>query len=262
VFPILAENATRAQGEQFPIGHNRPMDANAILVQVAAVGALNVYALALVLLRAPLYKVRLYRPMVLNIGLSVAPPMMLAVTLGALLAVVVAAPSPAAVWITLVLGGGLWLLLLPNAAYLITELNLSHRAPKDPVPLWYDIVLVLSLALSGVMNTLLSVAMAQTLYSLVAHPNAASPLHGGDSWLITAGVLVLVSVGMYLGRYIRFNSWDVLHPVAFWRKLGAHFAQPGAPSAALGFCVTHTVLLGLLYAITVVPAMTLITATA
>ena len=40
--------------------------------------------------------------------------------------------------------------------------------------------------------------------------------------LATLGaVLVLVAFGMYLGRYLRFNSWDLRHPVSFVKKLNA-----------------------------------------
>ena len=46
---------------------------SSVLVVAGGVVLLNVYALILILLRAPLYRTVLYRPMVLNIALSVAP---------------------------------------------------------------------------------------------------------------------------------------------------------------------------------------------
>jgi hypothetical protein len=50
----------------------------AVYFLLAGVMALNFYALTLVLLRAPLFRARLFRPMVVNIGLSVAPGVVLA----------------------------------------------------------------------------------------------------------------------------------------------------------------------------------------
>jgi len=227
---------------------------SAVVLLAAGVLLLNLYALALVVVRAPAFGTRLYRPMVLNIGLSVAPALVLAVTM-ALLLVAVLLESSLAVWLV-ILGGGLaWLLLLPNSAYLITELNFSHRRKDEPVPLWYDIVLVLTLAVSGVMNTLLTVLLVQSLYVLIAYPNDAAPFARLDSWVLAAVVLLLVTFGMYLGRYLRFNSWDVTHPGSFVRKLSGHFRQRTSRREAVGFCVTHTVLLALVYVLVVGPAV-------
>ncbi|WP_435277409.1 DUF1361 domain-containing protein [Rhodococcus yananensis] len=229
----------------------------AVALLVIGVALLNVYASALVVLRAPLFSTRLYRPMMLNIGLSLAPAVVLAVTFGAM---VVSAflGSSLLLWSTLAVGALVWLLALPNSAYLITELNFSHRQEGERVPLWYDIVLTLSLALSGMFNTLLNVLLVQMLYVLVARPNEEDPLGGNDSWVIVAVVLVLVPFGMYLGRYLRFNSWDVTHPRAFAGKLVRHFRTRGTVSEALGFCLTHTVLLTILYVLVVIPAVVLL----
>jgi uncharacterized membrane protein len=227
---------------------------SAVVLLAAGVLLLNLYALTLVLVRAPAFGTRLYRPMVLNIGLSVAPTLVLGATM-ALLPVAVLLESPLAVWVVVVGGGLAWLLLLPNSAYLITELNFSHRRQDEAVPLWYDIVLVLTLAVSGVMTTLLNVLLVQTLYVLIAYPNDAAPLARVDSWVLAGVVLLLVTFGMYLGRYLRFNSWDVTHPASFVRKLSGHFRRRSSRREAVGFCVTHTVLLALLYVVVVGPAI-------
>lgn len=230
---------------------------NSVLLVAGGVVLLNLYALALVLLRAPVYRTELYRPMVVNIGLSVAPSVVLAIAGGGLL-LAVALGSPYVLWAVLVVFGVAWLLLLPNSAYLITELNFSHRQDHEPVPLWYDIVLVLTLALSGVMNTLLNVLLVQALYVLLRYPNASDPLHRLDSWLMVVAVLALVTFGMYLGRYLRFNSWDITHPSSFLGKLTDHFRSPGKPREALGFCLVHTLLLAVMYLVVVAPAVDLL----
>lgn len=229
-----------------------------IMLLVTGAVLLNLYALALVLARVPLFGSRLYRPMVLNIALSLAPAVVLAVVLVALLTVAVAAPSPITIWLLIGVGGLAWLLVLPNSAYLITELNLSHRSEHESVPLWYDIVLVLTLALSGVVNALLNVLLVQIVYVLLVHANDSYPLARPDSWAFAGAILLLVSLGMYLGRYLRLNSWDVTHPASFARKLRRHFAAPGAVREAVGFCLAHSVLLAIVYVIVVAPAVGLL----
>ena len=60
-------------------------------------------------------------------------------------------------------------------------------------------------------------------------------------------VIVLGAVGVYLGRYLRFNSWDVRHPASMLRKLVAHLRQRGKALEAGGFVLTHALLIALLY---------------
>jgi uncharacterized membrane protein len=226
-----------------------------LLTSALGLLALNLYALLLVLVRGPLFRTRLYRPMVLNLGLSVAPSGVLVVVVILILAVVELFPSRLALLTVIAIGAAAWLLLLPNSAYLVTELNFSHRRDGENVPLWFDIVLVLTLAMSGVINMLANVALVQLLVVAVAVPNAEHPLHGSASWIAAAITLVLVSLGMYLGRYIRFNSWDLLRPTRFARKLVGHFRQTGSGATAAGFVLTHTVFLAILYAIVAAPAL-------
>ena len=230
---------------------------SSVLVVAGGVVLLNLYALVLVLLRAPLFRTVLYRPMVLNIALSVAPAGVLVLAgLGMLAAI--ALSSSLLLWTVLIVCGLVWLLFLPNSAYLITELNFSHRKQDEAVPLWYDIALVLSLALSGVLNTLLNTLLVQTLYVLLRYPNDPEPLHRAESWVLVAVVLVLVTFGMYLGRYLRFNTWDITHPASFAGKLAGHFRTRGRIGEALGFCAVHTVLLAVMYLVVVAPAVDLL----
>ena len=149
----------------------------------------------------------------------------------------------------------IWLLLLPNAGYLITELNLSHRHDDDPVPMWFDVVLVISLAMSGVLNTVLNVFVVQVGYVLEVHGDEAAPLQGADARVLVVVILLVTSFGMYLGRSVRLNSWDVRHPGSVVRKTLDHLRQPGAAGNAIGFTVLHAVFLGLMYLVVVGPVI-------
>lgn len=148
-----------------------------------------------------------------------------------------------------------WLLLLPNAGYLITELNLSHRRDRDGVPMWFDVILVISLAMSGVLNTVLNVFVAQLIWVLQVHGDDAAPLAGLDARLVVATILLLVSFGMYLGRSVRLNSWDVRHPWSLVRKVAGHLRSPGAPGNALGFTLLHALFLGIIYLVVIGPVV-------
>jgi len=226
---------------------------------VIAVVGMNALALALVVGRALLFRTELYRPMLLNIGLSIAPLVLLAVGVtGILLLIAVGTALPVFVVLTVVLSA-LWLLLLPNSGYLITELNLSHRRDDDPVPEGYDVLLVLCLAMSGVLNMLVDVFLVQLVYVAIRYDDVHR-LRGTDLRLVVAGVLLLVSFGIYLGRNVRVNSWDVARP---WRLVGrvvAHLREPGRVRAAVGFTLVAAAFFGLMYLAVVGPIISTLVA--
>lgn len=225
-----------------------------LLLGVLAVVLLNLYAIVLIVLRARVYGVEVYRPMLVNIGLSFLP-VLLAIVLGigllllapvfGRLSQVVTNGGAVLVWSYLTLAALVWLVFFPNSVYLITELNFSHRAEGTPVPLWYDIVQTLALTLSGIANAVLSLAVVQTMFIvLVDLPGVAIP---SSSWVAAAVIIVLGAVGVYLGRYLRLNSWDVRHPTSLLRKLTTHLRQRGKALEAFGFVLTHALLIALLY---------------
>lgn len=120
----------------------------------------------------------------------------------------------------------LWLLFFPNATYLVTDFyNLSEFAS---VPLWYDIGLFSACAWSGL---LLAVASLMIVQGLVKQY-----LGGFVSWLFVLLVVALNGLGIYLGRFMRWNSWDVftdpipvlmdaltpfMHPIAHRQTIAA-----------------------------------------
>ena len=127
----------------------------------------------------------------------------------------------------------LWALFLPNATYLITELNFSHKKASEKVPEYYDIVMVFTLAVTGVINALVSLAFFHFMILIVFDPSRGNiPL---ASWLIVFVYILASSFAIYLGRVIRVNRWDVLHPVGFVKKVMRHFMQRDHQLTALGY---------------------------
>lgn len=219
---------------------------------VTGIVLMNALALLLVVGRALVFRTRLYRPMLLNIGLSIAPVVVLAVGLLVLAVLLAAGVPPGVVGVLAVVVLLVWLLLLPNAGYLITELNLSHRRPGDGVPEWYDVLLVLTLAMSGVLNTVFNVFLVQLIYVAVRFDDAAALRHAEVRTVVVV-VLLLVAFGVYLGRNLRFNSWDALRPWRLARAVVAHLRSPGGAAGALGFTAVGAAFLGLTYLVVIGP---------
>lgn len=93
-----------------------------------------------------------------------------------------------------------WLLAFPNAPYIITDLIHLHQ--RGGAPLWYDAILLFTAAFNGLLLGLLSLDMMQQVVAAKFRP-----LTG---WAFAAFSLLAGSFGIYLGRFERWNSWDVL----------------------------------------------------
>jgi len=119
-----------------------------------------------------------------------------------------------------------WLVFLPNAPYIFTDL--IHLQSRYYAHFWVDLVLILSCALTGLILSFLSLYLMQTIVRRV-FGNLAS-------WLFVAAAAGLSSFGIYLGRFLRFNSWDVLfQPVKLYRGIGNWAADPLASSTTFVF---------------------------
>lgn len=222
---------------------------------ILGVLGMDVFAVVLVVARSRVFGTRLYRPMLLNVALCAAPLLVLVLGWGVALVVRVAGSPAWAMWAVAGATTLVWLLLLPNAGYLVTELNLSHRREGDGVPMWFDIALVISLAMAGVLTTVLNVFVLHAGWAILRHGDHAAGLQTADGRVVVGVLLLLVSLGMYLGRYLRLNSWDVTHPRALVGKLYAHVVTERHAGALVGFCVTHTVFFALMYLVVVGPVI-------
>ncbi|MBT3222249.1 MAG: DUF1361 domain-containing protein [Proteobacteria bacterium] len=96
-----------------------------------------------------------------------------------------------------------WLLFFPNAPYLVTDF--VHLHERIPVPLWYDVGLLAVFASAGLILGLTSLSHMDA----VVHRF----LGGFVASVFVLGTTVLAGLGIYLGRFLRWNSWDILyHP--------------------------------------------------
>lgn len=116
-----------------------------------------------------------------------------------------------------------WLAFLPNAPYLVTDF--IHLDYRPPVPLWFDVALLASFAATGVVYGYSSVADVETV--------VADRFGRGIGLAIALASLGLCGFGIYLGRFLRWNTWDlVTSPVALGRELAGYLANPFADTRA------------------------------
>jgi|JI8StandDraft_1071087.scaffolds.fasta_scaffold23771_2 uncharacterized membrane protein len=104
--------------------------------------------------------------------------------------------SPLAQWIVFLV----WLLFFPNTTYLMSDL--IHLHPQWPIPIWYDAFLLNAFAWNGLLLGLFSLQQA--------HMFLNQRLSLTWSWFGMVVVICLSGLGVYMGRYLRFNSWDVV----------------------------------------------------
>ncbi len=113
--------------------------------------------------------------------------------------------------------GVLWLLFFPNAPYLLTDFVHLHESPTTP--LWYDALMLAACAWIGLALGFASLYVMQTIWERAAGPVV--------SWLGVVGALALASFGVYLGRFLRFNSWDALvHPGRIAHVIATELENP------------------------------------
>jgi uncharacterized membrane protein len=141
-------------------------------------------------------------------------------------------------WFLLPLPAIAWLAFFPNAPYLVTDF--LHLQPRPGIPLWYDILLITAFAWNG---CFLAVASLWSMQYLTRYY-----LGAWVSWLFVAGALGLSGLGVYLGRFSRFNSWDLLtSPRAILYDILIPFLNPRANLTFFGFTLLFTAFLFVMY---------------
>lgn len=128
------------------------------------------------------------------------------------------------------LGVLVWFLFFPNAPYIVTDfVHLEHR---PPVPVWFDLLMIASFAWTGLCLGYLSLYLMQEV--------ARARFGRWASWVFVVVMLAVGSVGVYAGRVLRWNSWDVLrHPSGLLHQ-GLDLAEE--PTGQLGIVAFACVL--------------------
>ncbi|HET7639335.1 MAG TPA: DUF1361 domain-containing protein, partial [Ktedonobacteraceae bacterium] len=133
-----------------------------------------------------------------------------------------------------------WMAFLPNSFYMISDF--VHVQEVQRVDLLYDIVMFSSFILNGLIVGYMS------LY--IVHVELVQRLRRRTAASIVAGVLLLCSFAIYIGRDLRWNTWDILvQPAALLIDVSDRFLNPHEHPQALTTTVSFFVLLSSLYAV-------------
>jgi uncharacterized membrane protein len=134
--------------------------------------------------------------------------------------------------------GVLWLVFFPNAPYIVTDfIHLDH----DPLsPYWYDALTIGVFAATG---TLLGLGSLYLVHSVVRKEIGAV-----FGWVTAAAALALGSVGIYVGRFVRLNSWDLwTSPRYFLHLAHKRLADPFGNPRLIAITLASTFLLAAAY---------------
>ncbi len=138
----------------------------------------------------------------------------------------------------LVMAAVVWLLFIPNSFYIITDL--FHLTHVDSAPKWFDLLLIFSFAWNGIIFGVLSLRRIELI---------ASAIRGKKfSIILIFSVLWLCGFGIYIGRFLRFNSLDVLtDPFSLTREIIAMIFNPFENGYAWGMTLCYSAFMTLLY---------------
>jgi len=98
-----------------------------------------------------------------------------------------------------IIGFILWFLFLPNAPYVVTDL--IHLGRIRSVPVMYDAFLLFSSAAASLLMGMYSLFYMEKIFLLKFSKKITS--------IVIFAIILFASFGMYLGRFLRFNSWDL-----------------------------------------------------
>jgi uncharacterized membrane protein len=100
-----------------------------------------------------------------------------------------------------------WLLFIPNSFYILTDL--FHLRQIQSAPKWFDLLLLLSFAWNGLLFGIVSVRKIEVILHIISGR--------WFSFFIVFIVMWLNAFGIYIGRFLRYNSWDVVtHPFSLF----------------------------------------------
>ena len=131
-----------------------------------------------------------------------------------------------------------WLLFCPNALYIITDL--IHLEVKTNVPIWYDAVLLFTSAITGLMMAFASLYKVELFFNRRISNTATHKL--------IVLCLFMGSFGVYLGRFLRWNSWNIItNPVELASEIAVRFFFPVEHYRTWAITLLFTCFFSLLY---------------
>lgn len=132
----------------------------------------------------------------------------------------------------------LWLSFVPNSFYIITDL--FHLDQFNSAPKWFDLLLIFSFAWNGLLLGIVSVRKTEMVLEII--------IGRGFSLLIIFIVMWLNAFGIYIGRYLRYNSWDIImQPFSLFREMFELLFHPLTNKMEWGMIGVYAVFMTVFY---------------
>lgn len=111
----------------------------------------------------------------------------------------------------------MWLLFFPNAPYILTDL--FHLGRVSSMPKWFDLMMILLFAWAGLFAGFKSLQDIQRML--------AKFMSARKSMVVVVVLLFIAAFGVYIGRFERWNSWDlIVHPFSVISDVLEKFTDP------------------------------------
>lgn len=116
-----------------------------------------------------------------------------------------------------------WFVFFPNAPYIITDfVHLEGNLDQPTAATWVGLLTIASFAWTGLCLGYVSLCLMQEV--------VRARFGRAVGWMFVLVMLALGSLGVYMGRVLRWNSWDVLkHPLGMFHHNATFdlaFVQP------------------------------------
>ncbi|HVN56088.1 MAG TPA: DUF1361 domain-containing protein [Anaerolineaceae bacterium] len=133
----------------------------------------------------------------------------------------------------------IWLVFFPNAPYLLTDFQ--HLATANgSTPLWFDVILLLGFAWTGLFLGVASLFLMQEIIT--------QEWNSVVGWVFALAMTAVSSIGVYLGRFLRWNSWDLLRdPIPIAKDVYGIVRHPIANLPGYIFTILFTLLFLFIY---------------
>ncbi len=110
-----------------------------------------------------------------------------------------------------------WILFLPNSFYILTDL--FHLSGYYGMKKWFDLTMIVSFAWNGMILGILSIREMEKIMQVY--------LQRKTTLFFVYPVMLLSALGIYIGRFLRFNSWDVItNPFGLFSDMGTMLFNP------------------------------------
>ena len=131
-----------------------------------------------------------------------------------------------------------WLIFFPNAPYILTDF--FHFRDRMVMPMWFDLGILIAFSWTGMLMGLKSLHDIELIIR-----KRFSDL---KSSLLIILILFMSSFGVYLGRIVRWNSWDAItEPVNVFTDIMARVIFPMDHPRAWGMTILYGIILNMIY---------------